>query len=318
MSKRVRKAVNYAEPELSDDEFGAVEEVPEEQPKPKRRKIGSTSFVPAAVASTSVTRTAAVPAVKKQKKEPKGKKNDETLFDFLKLPGEIRNMIYEYAFISDKQMSISRWPADDSEGRDCQMFTGTLHRHLTAKEKQKMKKQKDAAFNLLHVCKQIDDEATPFLYNRNSFHFSFHEWLTAFIAQYPIHVPHLRDIWVWFRIDNRRGLATDVQAILYSPGLADLERMTVLVYTSAKALPEAAEQFYAVARNWIQAVGERKGDESAALDILNVEAVMYRKCRGIWLKKMKEFRYHLEYIMAENLGHLASDSESGADNEEDD
>ena len=73
--------MNYAESDVSDEGFGAIEEAPQKRPQTKRRKVVDTATsVPTVIASTIV-----VPAKKSQKKAAKGKKVDVTVFKFLKL-----------------------------------------------------------------------------------------------------------------------------------------------------------------------------------------------------------------------------------------
>lgn len=230
-------------------------------------------------------------------------------------PGEIRNRIYGYAFTSELPINIMRDQGDPSEGRDVQFFTGKTFRHLTQKQKQKQKKQKDIAWHFLGVCKQIHKEATPLMYQYNLFKICFHETLMGFIDQYPMHISNLRQLNAWLRIDKKRGLSSDVRGILDNPGLANLEKLDIVVETKEKTLEGAAQKFYDVARVWIKRIGQREDDQYAALKILHVRnVVLFHSSRNIWVgpEWNGPFMEALKDIMAEDYGHLEPGIESQA------
>ena len=230
-------------------------------------------------------------------------------------PGEIRNRIYRYAFTSELPISFMRNPGDPSEGCDMQFFTGKIIRHLTQKQKQEIKKQKDIAWHFLGVCKQIHKEATPLMYQYNLFSICFHETLMGFMDQYPMHISHLRQLSAWFRIDKKRGLSSDVRVILDNPDLANLEKLDIVVDTKEKTLEGAAQKFYDVARVWIKRIGERENDQYAALKVLHVQkVVLFHSSRNIWVcgQWVRPFMKALEHIMAKDYGHLKPGIESQA------
>ena len=182
---------------------------------------------------------------------------------------------------------------------------------MTKKEQQKQKKSKDIAWHFLITCKQVHVEATPYVYQKNLFPFSFHKRFAAFTTDYHMHVPHLRRVHVWLLIDHKGGLATDVQAIFDNPALVNLYQLDVIVDTNAETLEEAAEKFYDAARNWIQAIGQRDGDDYAVLNVLSVTGVMFKKDTSVVQEKNEEFLNILGDIMAKDFGDLDEEGEEG-------
>ncbi|KAL1603531.1 hypothetical protein SLS60_005119 [Paraconiothyrium brasiliense] len=288
MSKRSRKVVNYAESDNSDEEFDAGGDVEVKQPHRKRRKVtpavpASTSAAPASPpavpAPTRATSKSVAVTGKKRKatkvakgKVAKEKKKDETSLGFLQLPGEIRNMIYEYAFTSDQQMYIvNRW---DPIARAVDPYSEP-HRHRTKAVLRSKKKRNDIPYNLLRTCKQVCREATPFLYTNNLFSFSSQASLHAFIVYFPEAIPHLRNIEVPMHLDVRGDKASDCQFNLDHLTTVPLERLLATrIQASARTVEEATMDFYNVARNWIKAVGRRRSDKFAALEVLQVRWVL--------------------------------------------
>ncbi|KAF2437341.1 hypothetical protein P171DRAFT_526910 [Karstenula rhodostoma CBS 690.94] len=243
MVLRALMRVNYAEPDTSDEEFGADCMEVEQQPQSKRRKVAPTRSASKSAAKKSVV------AVPKKLKVTQRKKKDETVFNFLQLPGEIRNLIYGYAFTSDKPINM------------VSLGHSTIGRmdHI--------------AYKLLRTCKQVCREATPFLYTKNLFSFSTPQSLHAFMIRFPNAVPHLRNIQVGFLIVIRGSLVDGCKTILDNLAHVPLENLQAQIKLSVSNVEEATRDVYNALGDWINAVGKRYDDAFAALKILKIEYV---------------------------------------------
>ncbi|KAJ4359367.1 hypothetical protein N0V95_002197 [Ascochyta clinopodiicola] len=250
-SKRKRTQVNYRMEELDVDETDFSDEENVVQPK-KQRKTAASRLLP------------------KRK-----------IFPFLKLPAEIRNMIYAYALtdpsginfvaihrnkrrcverVSQKALSsVShfRSPYQSSRINDRIDDTNDLPKTLVP--------------SLLAVSKQIHQEGADILYS-NELVFADSVALYAFMINLgPGSASHLRLIRLngWGRGRTSKAYNNACFAVLVSA--TNLEKLHINTSMGWYRQPKGAAQlFYRNAFPWLEAVGTAKGKYDAALDILDV------------------------------------------------
>ncbi|KAJ4349981.1 uncharacterized protein N0V89_008602 [Didymosphaeria variabile] len=233
MSKRVRKSAQLG---AGVDDIGAGDEY---QPRPKRLKAAS------------------IPK--------KSKKQKESRFPFLELPGEIRNMIYEHALTAtDRHIDIHRVLDDDTKART---------KPVRQSKYSGKRKYKDIVHQLLRVNRQIHDEATPILYSQNAFNFFDAQGLASFLGRYSLHVRDLSHVVICENLHFNRGTGQSIETAFSLLAFAENLQSLKLDLTWSKNgnVKDAAQTFYHMARNWLQAVGLRKGDKRAGMDILVFE-----------------------------------------------
>ncbi|KAF9739863.1 hypothetical protein PMIN06_006029 [Paraphaeosphaeria minitans] len=208
-------------------------------PNPKRRKVAPT--------------------------EPEEQTN-ESSFPFSRLPGEIRNLIYKYALTAtDGEIYIRRGPGE-----------GTLDRTKPVRVSPGSRKKNftDIALHLLQANKEIHGESTPLLYSRNTFHFDIVGDLSSFLGRHALHVRDLTRIVIDNSLNAHHGVTTRQHAEMAFSMLIfaeNLEHLGITIDLHAKShlqTVSAAANFHRMARNWLLAVGARKRDKLAALDIL--------------------------------------------------
>lgn len=176
------------------------------------------------------------------------------------------------------------------------------------------KKRNDTAYGLLRTCKQINKEATPFLYTQNHFEFPANQTFLDFAAWHPKAIPHLRSLRIWLKIDVASGTAFLCKDIFDTLASVPLDQFHVLVDTSALTIDCAADLFYMVAGDWMIAVGHRRGDQFAALDVLWVDMVMISYDRTCSDEKVDMFNGRLRHLL-EHVDHQKQDLDHGQESE---
>jgi hypothetical protein len=178
-------------------------------------------------------------------------------------------MIYEQALTAAKgEIDIHRvWDAD------------TQARTKPARQSKysRKKKYKDIGLHLLRVNKQVRKEATPILYSQNTFKFSNAQGLASFFGRNSLHVRDLSrivicdELWLDSGPGTRLAIETAFNLLSFAENIQSLE--LTLKWTQSGDLNVAAQSFFLLARNWLQAVGTRKGDKRAAMDILTIDDI---------------------------------------------
>ncbi|KAF2189499.1 hypothetical protein K469DRAFT_747577 [Zopfia rhizophila CBS 207.26] len=230
---------------------------------------------------TKVRKTTKTPIRKKEAKvNTRTKKSpNKTPFPFLKLPGEIRNSIYEYALV-DPKYAI----AIDGPGERLLLKRGDKHANgystTDAKNYTKGRPLKWALNyrlcpQFLRVCRQIHIEAAPMLYAGNHFLFLDTFAMNNFLARYQGMIHHIRRVSLFY-IGSRNSISTTRSAFAKLIDAINLEAL-VLEIGFLRSLPRrswyqnafiAAENFYHVAHPWLWAIAGRKGGKSTALDLI--------------------------------------------------
>lgn len=185
--------------------------------------------------------------------------NKKDYFPFLKLPGELRERIYHYAVVYHETVCIQ---GDHRNGF-----------------KQDFLHKVDAiASPLARVCKQINTEVGPLIYSKNTFYFHSDHQMRSFLIQFAPHSNLIRRIVVdgikfWlldlcldFRVDE---LIYNLNSLIPLENLESLQ-MTMMFEST---LEGAASTIFLGSRAWFEAVGERRGDKHAALDIIKGSSV---------------------------------------------
>lgn len=183
--------------------------------------------------------------------------------------GEIRNMIYEYA------LTATQGEVDIHRVRDSD--TGARTKPMRQTKNAGKKKYKDIAHQLLRANKKIHAEAAPVLYKVNTFRFYDVQDLTIFFGCHAVHVRHLSSITVWAPVYLQQGPLTQQHIETAFSMLAFAENLNYLqlevVWSKTGRLDDAVRAFFEAARNWLQAVGLRKGSKKAGMDVLDVRQV---------------------------------------------
>lgn len=203
------------------------------------------------------------------------------IFSFLKLPAEIRNVIYTYAltdphginFVAvqrNRRRSVERVSQKTLES----VSGGRIYYHPTTIN-DRFDDADDAPMSLvpslLAVNKQIHQEACDILYS-NELVFADPVALYAFMINLgPVSASRLRKIrlngWGWGRTTKAYNNAC-FAVLIRATGL---EKFRIDTNISWHSQPKGtAQQLYRDAFPWLEAVGDAKGKFDAALDILEV------------------------------------------------
>jgi hypothetical protein len=231
---------------------------------------------------------------------------DTTTFPFLKLPGEIRNLIYAYTLVDDDHSL--RFEADVSK-RDGRCIVKRLYRarpgppdrdDLPNQQKgsitkpctsykrfdsfRKFELQMSFAINLFQICKQINGEAASIFYGNNIFTFEAVSHLYAFLIHFQQRLPLIRKLGVASNLthpDHYLGPASIVRNTLSSIFLplaaaVNLEALylnvSVLQSLSGRGAI-AAESLYRDAHVWMNALAVKKGNKLAVLNVLKMPPI---------------------------------------------
>ncbi|KAF1956257.1 hypothetical protein CC80DRAFT_562962 [Byssothecium circinans] len=220
------------------------------------------------------TAPVAKPPAKRRKTNIKGKdinqaEQDLSPFPFLKLPPEIRNMIYKLVLVSKRGMHFQRAYSTVEKGR-CLIKRRQMHIAGKGNAKDEINAK------LLRACKQIRNEATVLLYSCNRFQFDDAGMLPQFFVQYATHVRDIRVITLYIKHITSDACEKAFSALVHADQLESLELLYDLYPVSQyggsgkEALRASAEEFFGVARFWIEAEGIRRGNKRAALKVLTL------------------------------------------------
>lgn len=229
--------------------------------------------------SHSAPKTAKAPklTIKRRRKVP---------FPFLKLPAEIRNMIYGYCLV-DKQHSISIGikrekarrrlikPGDftSQHGSAALEVLKTSTAHVKGALQWRLNTQ--LCVQLLRVNKQISNEATTILYAQNLLSFLDPTSMLYFLDQIgDTNMLAIRRISLLFW-DVRVPVVTKYRAFVKLIGAVNLESLALeggCLYSMTRysnSYPDAMH-FYQMAQPWLWAVAGRTGSKEAPLALLHL------------------------------------------------
>ncbi|KAK7532808.1 uncharacterized protein J3D65DRAFT_53680 [Phyllosticta citribraziliensis] len=169
---------------------------------------------------------------------------------FADLPGEIKNMVYDYSLVPYDDDSLFIKPSPRNRRLEMIMPGG-----------------RPIARNLLCVNKQIHREAAPFLYSKNKFEFMSMRAVYLFMreigATNRAMVRHIIIQPSW----TPTGL-TDVPGFDSLVGATRLETLTFSMrYTSTNA----KRSLLRAARFWFEEVARKRGSKSAAVDLIRIK-----------------------------------------------
>jgi hypothetical protein len=230
---------------------------------------------------------------------------DETTFPFLRLPGEIRNMVY-YCLLVDEDYSI-RFEATISK-RDGRGIIRRLYRThhgppdrddlpgqtkgSIAKFAQSYRRLEDLrdtrtysifSVAIFQVCHQINDEATSIFYGANLFVFDSSRNLHAFLTHFHHRVPLLRKLGITGVGTSKHhdgpdflkhvGLV-DIWSLLASASRLEALYLHTWIWQSFSTKARlAADAFYSHAHGWMHTLAARRANKIAALNVLKLPAV---------------------------------------------
>jgi hypothetical protein len=203
-------------------------------------------------------------------------------------------MIYEHTLTAaNGEIDIHRvWDAD----------TQTRTKPARQSKYSRKKKYRDIVLQLLRVNKQVREEATSILYSQNTFRFSNTHDLASFFGRNSLHVRDLSrivicdELWLNFGPGTRLAIETAFNLLSFAENIQSLE--LTLKWTRSDDINAAARSFYLLARNWLQAVGIRKGDKHAAMEILTIEGIQMSSRRTRIGDRIELFREALEQALA--------------------
>ncbi|KAF2637061.1 hypothetical protein P280DRAFT_137576 [Massarina eburnea CBS 473.64] len=176
-------------------------------------------------------------------------------FPFLKLPAEIRNMIYKLVLATDDEIEFQRAYENREKGR-----------FLIKRQRPHIITNNDINVKLLRVSKQIREEATVFLYSGNTFFFFSANTLPKFFSQYATHVRDIRSITLNVCHCSQAALE---KAFSYLAFADRLERLCLHYQMSPRyTFQDNVDIFFWGSRYWLEAVGIRKGNKNAALQMI--------------------------------------------------
>ncbi|KAL1640193.1 hypothetical protein SLS58_007144 [Diplodia intermedia] len=197
-------------------------------------------------------------ATKCQKKQKKAKAD---IFRWADLPGEIKNMIYEFALVGNGVIEIEA-------GKVSKRMKHTIRRprHLewNGGKKRKPLPLTPLGLGLLLLNKETYAEAAPIFYSQN--HFDIGSFRAAYFflhALRPQTKAWITSIEVWHWAFNKSAWAFPV--FDYLIGLPNLQLLDVGIRRE-KAFYICA--FYICAYHWIEAVGKQRGDKYAAIGLI--------------------------------------------------
>jgi hypothetical protein len=225
-------------------------------------------------------------------------------FPFLKLPGEIRNRIYEYALVDPEhtislhynksrsrppyKLAAKRILMGRSDFHDCNWTKMAKERRkeaeseLDARLPFKWRLNGRICAELLLVCKQINAEATSYLYEKNYFVFLDTTIMDLFLQECGENIRLLRRIGLAY-FDMKSPAKHQYSAFKQ---LIKADRLEALVLGESCISSmrrrsyylnyKPADMFYRVAGSWLWYLAGCKGDRSAALDLLYVGYQQYQ------------------------------------------
>ncbi|KAK0654713.1 hypothetical protein DIS24_g5143 [Lasiodiplodia hormozganensis] len=196
-------------------------------------------------------RTASASTQKKQKN------TKADIFRWADLPGEIKNTIYEFALIEQNPLHIEA-------AKGPKRLRHYVRRVRAPSDSSYRKRQlpEPLALGLLLVDRKTHAEAAPIFYSENHFHFD--SWRAMFFFLYPLEArtkSYIRSIGMHdFAWDRGEWVFPTMDALI---GATNMQRLDVASsFRTIKAL-------YMQCYHWIDAVGKRKANKYAALQILH-------------------------------------------------
>ncbi|KAF2144434.1 uncharacterized protein K452DRAFT_316431 [Aplosporella prunicola CBS 121167] len=217
------------------------------------------------------------------------------IFPFLKLPRELKDMIYEHVLRDSEGINLVN--KTKQYRRTVQRVHNFDEYRKLLQRKQRLQKHrhccgsrrlhqlpsetegvKPLALQLLVTCRQIHDEALPILYGSNAFTFENMPALFHFLANTSTrNRALLKDLTVcsFFQTSAQKAMNPPAFALL-ATGALNLNR---LFFDCLVALPKRADKaairLYRDAYHWLEAVGAAKGRSDAAVDVVAVSDVNY-------------------------------------------
>ena len=135
------------------------------------------------------------------------------------------------------------------------------------------KKHKDISHQLLRTYKQISQEASPLLCSENVFSFHNIQDLASFFGRHATRVADIRKITIsdYIVLNASRGTLSRTETVFSLLAFAEnLDSLKLDLYWGQdQDIKEAARTFYHVARNWMEAVAIRKGNRTAAVEMIS-------------------------------------------------
>ncbi|KAH7114430.1 hypothetical protein B0J11DRAFT_136353 [Dendryphion nanum] len=244
---------------------------------------------PAVIIEFTISKTTQ-PTIRKRKLNPFFKPPIQSPFPLLKLPAEIRNRIYEFALvdpvstISINYCTKSTYSPGLQVSRELMKKTDwdAAKRYLSKSEKDQIKGTKQLkkwdmnaqiSPNLLYTCRQINYEATYFLYGKNNLMFLDLIVLDKFLVHCNRYLHLISCITLAFMEKgdkqlqatkfNKLNKVVNLESLILEKGF-----LRALPYTRGSG-SEAAVSFFQLANNWIW---------NTALSLGSKEAIFKRIC----------------------------------------
>ncbi|KAF1967569.1 hypothetical protein BU23DRAFT_573052 [Bimuria novae-zelandiae CBS 107.79] len=198
-------------------------------------------------------------ALKKGSKQNVAKERNPTRFKFpfLKLPSELRELIYHYALEDPDSLVFLT--------RDLHVFHQSKH----------IDNKVNLAPQLLQICKQVYAEAAPWIYYNNTFEFRNSQAATGFFDDYPSGAKLIRNI----RINHQWwSLCTFFHELSL---FESLERCHVDVWVGSPCPGYFLCEVLPAAQDWLKTDGTNK---YTVLNICTVSLISYNRTIGAYEK----------------------------------
>lgn len=182
---------------------------------------------------------------------------------------EIRNLIYEYA-LTTKNGIIDIKRTQNKVTRSITEPTRVVH------DSNYKKKFKDLALGLLRANKQTHKEASLYLWTHNTLRFASTVDLASFLGRHLLHVRYITRIVVDGTMSFHYGASMRAPGEMAFSLLGFAENLeTIKLCLDLPDSPESGKvrQFYDLTRNSLHAIGVRKGNKLAAMDLLVINGV---------------------------------------------
>ncbi|KAH7095793.1 hypothetical protein FB567DRAFT_39948 [Paraphoma chrysanthemicola] len=228
---------------------------------------------------------------------------DTTSFPFLKLPGEVRNMIYSYLLVDydhplrfearsrvqQGRCSVRRLyrarpglpDRDDLPGQLKGSITKSLISYKSFDSFRKAQRQMTFGVRIFEACKQINQEAAPIFYGSNLFTFEAVPHLYTFLTHFQQRLPFIAKIGlatVSPHPDHYYGPKPFVHYTLASIFLPlsaaiNLEALYLnvsILQNLSGCAPLAAQNLFWNASAWMYMLAVQKKNSLAVLDVLKL------------------------------------------------
>ncbi|KAF2851570.1 hypothetical protein T440DRAFT_489127 [Plenodomus tracheiphilus IPT5] len=239
-SKRKRVPITYVADELASPDSDYEVEAEAEAPPPKK--------------SQGKAKATTTPKVSKR-----------TIFPFLQLPAEIRNIIYTYSLVDLHGIKLKA-VNEKHRHSTARILPDGAHGGAMLRANERLSELSPA---LLAVCKQIHWEGRDMLYG-NEFVFVDTRALYAFLISLgPVGARYLKTLRVhrWGRTSTLTGYShACFTALVCAVNLITFQIDDRI--SDAMTISGSAKQFYHDAFPWLEAVGSAKQQASAAVEIL--------------------------------------------------